>query len=812
MGDKLSPPPPPSSHESSPAPPLLCIRPLPVQSKLVERGSQKGKGIAVFTSGGDSQGMNAAVRSVVRFGIYLGCKVFFIREGYQGMVDGGKCFEETDWASVSGIIHRGGTVIGSARCSDFRERAGRLRAARNLVQRGINNLVVIGGDGSLTGANKFRQEWSSLVAELQEQQLVSAEEAAACSHLNIVGMVGSIDNDFCGTDMTIGTDSALHRILEAVDAIKSTALSHQRTFIMEVMGRHCGYLALVAGIVTEADWVFVPEWPPELDWPERLCCKLEQEREAGQRLNIIIVSEGAIDREGNPITADKVKSVVVDRLKQDTRVTVLGHVQRGGAPSAFDRILGCRMGAEAVLALMDAGPDTPAAVVSLDGNAAVRVPLMACVEKTQAVTKAMEEKNWTLAVQLRGKSFQRNLETYRMLTRLKPPAPESADPGRWNLAVMHIGAPACGMNAAVRSFTRNCIYSGNRPFGVEDGIDGLINNEVKPLSWGEVSGWVSEGGAFLGTKRTLPETDYAACAATLARHNIQGLVVIGGFEAYHAVLQFAEHREQFKQFRIPMVTLPATISNNVPGTDFSIGADTALNEITEICDRIRQSAQGTKRRVFIVETMGAYSGYLATMAGLAGGADAAYIHEEKFGVKQLMKDLDVMANKMDKGHIYRGLILRNNCANQNYDTDFLYRLYSEEGKDKFTVRQNVLGHMQQGGSPSPFDRNVATKMAAKTVTWLVDQLNHCAARDGTVHAEEPGTAALLGMRTRAYRFQPVQQIKLETDFTHRVPSHPQWWMKIRSIMSILAQHDSTYQVEELDPATMDRPPNPDRKI
>jgi len=784
-------------HEPYPNP--LPIVPLAVQRKLVERGSQKGKGIAVFTSGGDSQGMNAAVRAVVRFGIYLGCKVYFIKEGYQGMVDGGDCIAEADWASVSGIIHRGGTVIGSARCTDFREREGRLKAAKNLIGKGITNLVVIGGDGSLTGANRFRQEWESLVKELLDTNQITKEVAEANSHLNIVGMVGSIDNDFCGTDMTIGTDSALHRIIEAVDAIVPTAFSHQRTFIMEVMGRHCGYLALVAGIVTEADWVFVPEWPPETNWPEKLCKKLGTERETGQRLNIIIVSEGAIDRDGNPITADTVKKVVVEQLKQDTRVTVLGHVQRGGAPSAFDRVLGCRMGAEAVLALMDATPTTPAVVVSLDGNAAVRVPLMDCVEKTQAVTKAMNGKNWELAVQLRGKSFQRNLETYRMLTRLKPPL--QIDCTGWNLAVMHIGAPCCGMNAAVRSFTRNCIYSGNNPYGIHNGIDGLIAGEVKPIAWSDVTGWVCEGGALLGTKRTLPEQDFHACAEQLKKHNIQGLVVIGGFEAFQAVLQLADQREKFKAFKIPMVVLPATISNNVPGTDFSIGADTALNEITEICDRIRQSAQGTKRRVFIVETMGGYSGYLATMAGLAGGADAAYIHEEKFGIQELMKDLDIMAFKMDKGNIYRGLVLRNECANSNYDTDFLYRLYNEEGKEKFSVRQNILGHMQQGGWPSPFDRNVATEMAAKTVTWLVEQLTHCAARDGTVHAEDPSTATLLGMRTRAYKFQPVQHIKNDTDFKFRVPKGDQWWMKLRSIMSILAQHDSTYEVEGLDPTS-----------
>ena len=168
-----------------------------------------------------------------------------------------------------------------------------------------------------------------------------------------------------------------------MDAIIPTAFSHQRAFVLEVMGRHCGYLALIAGIVSEADFVFIPEWPPEEDWPERLCTKLDLERQAGQRLNIIIVAEGAMDRQGKAITADDVKKVIMDRMDIDTRVTVLGHVQRGGAPSAFDRILGSRMGAESVLALVEATPDTEPCVVTLVGNKAIRVPLMACVEKTQ---------------------------------------------------------------------------------------------------------------------------------------------------------------------------------------------------------------------------------------------------------------------------------------------------------------------------------------------------------------------------------------------------------------------------------------------
>ena len=247
------------------------------------------KKIGVFTSGGDSPGMNAAVRAVVRFGIHLGCNVYLIKEGYQGLVDGGDCFQEAYWETVSGIISTGGTVIGSARCMEFREREGRLKAARNLVEKRISNLVVIGGDGSLTGANLFRQDWPGLLKDLVETKQITEEEQKTFSHLNIVGMVGTIDNDFCGTDMTIGTDTALHRIIETTDKIMATAYSHQRTFIIEVMGRHCGYLALVGGIASEADYVFIPECPAETNWPEDLCMKLTLGREkAGQRANIIL--------------------------------------------------------------------------------------------------------------------------------------------------------------------------------------------------------------------------------------------------------------------------------------------------------------------------------------------------------------------------------------------------------------------------------------------------------------------------------------------------------------------------------------------
>ncbi|XP_043492801.1 ATP-dependent 6-phosphofructokinase isoform X5 [Polistes fuscatus] len=767
------------------------------QTKFIKPGSHKGKGLAVFTSGGDSQGMNAAVRAVVRMGIYLGCKVFFIREGYQGMVDGGSNIVEASWSSVSCIIHRGGTMIGSARCTDFRERAGRLRAAKNLVTNGISNLVVIGGDGSLTGANLFKEEWADLLKELTKNGEITPEQSEKYKYLHIVGLVGSIDNDFCGTDMTIGTDSALHRIIESIDAIVSTAYSHQRTFIMEVMGRHCGYLAIVGALAAEADYVFFPECPPPVDWPEKLCKKLEQERLTGQRLNIIIVAEGAVDRNGDPITAAKVHKVVVDKLQQDTRITVLGHVQRGGNPSAFDRVLGCRMGAEAVMALMEATPETEACVVTLDGNQAVRLPLMECVRRTKAVAKAMADKNWDLAVQLRGKGFARNLETYKMLTRLKAPSDYDINAkDHHTVAVMHIGSPSCGMNAAVRSFVRNCIYRGDKVYGVCDGVLGLMSGKFKLMDWPSVTGWVAQGGAYLGTKRAPPKDDQLPqIAQKLKEFGIQALLIIGGFEGYQTGLMFYNARDKFEEFRIPIAMIPATISNNVPGTEFSLGCDTALNEITEICDRIRQSAQGTKRRVFIIETMGGYCGYLATVAGLAGGADAAYIFEEKFNIKDLNHDVIAMAAKMSEG-VQRGLILRNENANLNYNTDFMQRLFSEEGKGLFSCRMNIIGHMQQGGSPTPFDRNLGTKMGAKAVEWFSEQFKKCINAEGRTYTTDSTSAVMLGIVRRQYRFTPFTELLEVTDFEHRIPTY-QWWMKLRPLLKVLAKHESTYEEEGL---------------
>ncbi|XP_047423936.1 ATP-dependent 6-phosphofructokinase, platelet type isoform X3 [Mugil cephalus] len=777
-----------------------------------ENLSGAGKAIAVLTSGGDAQGMNAAVRAVVRMGLYVGAKVYFIHEGYQGMVDGGENIREATWESVSSMLQVGGTVIGSARCKEFRSHEGRLKAAHNLVQRGITNLCVIGGDGSLTGANLFREEWSGLLGELVEQGLIEADAVQKYSALHIVGMVGSIDNDFCGTDMTIGTDSALHRIIEVVDAIMTTAQSHQRTFVLEVMGRHCGYLALVSALACGADWVLIPEMPPEDGWEEKMCQKLSATRSRGTRLNIIIVAEGAIDRHGKPITSSFVKELVVKCLGFDTRVTILGHVQRGGTPSAFDRILASRMGVEAVLALLETTANTPACVVSLCGNQSVRLPLMECVQMTQEVQKAMDQKRFEEAVRLRGRSFENNLRTYKLLAHRKP---ESELPvSNFNVAVLNVGAPAAGMNAAVRSAVRVGISEGHKMFAVSDGFEGFYKGQIKEIKWADVGGWTGQGGSLLGTKRTLPAKHVDKIAEQMRKYNINALLVIGGFEALLSLLELLTARGKYDEFCVPMVMVPATVSNNVPGSDLSIGADTALNAITTTCDRIKQSASGTKRRVFIIETMGGYCGYLASVGGLASGADAAYIFEEPFDIRDLQANVEHLTEKM-KTTIQRGLVLRNENCNDNYTTDFIYQLYSEEGRGVFDCRKNVLGHMQQGGAPSPFDRNFGTKISAKAMQWVSKKLVETFRQDeGRVFANTEDSCCLLGMRRRALVFQPVVQLKEDTDFIHRIPKE-QWWLKLRPLMKILAKYKTSYDVSDsgqLEHVVRNRPKESDASV
>ena len=306
--------------------------------------------IAVLTSGGDAPGMNAAIRAVTRTAIYNNLEVIGIREGYRGMIEN---LYTPLWShDVSDIIQRGGTILKTARCMEFKTSEGRQIAYNNLKAIGVNGVIVIGGDGTFTGARIFNEEFD----------------------IPLIGIPGTIDNDLYGTDYTIGYDTALNTVVEAVDKIRDTASAHNRMFFIEVMGAEAGFIALRSGIATGAEAIIIPEVDDEVE-------KLNKLLESGRRQkasNIVIVAEG--DKEGG---AYKLANTVKEHYPNyDIRITVLGHVQRGGSPSAFDRVTASRLGYAAVEALLD---DQKSTMVGIQNNEIALVPFRKAVKLHKSV-------------------------------------------------------------------------------------------------------------------------------------------------------------------------------------------------------------------------------------------------------------------------------------------------------------------------------------------------------------------------------------------------------------------------------------------
>jgi 6-phosphofructokinase 1 len=313
--------------------------------------------IAVLTSGGDAPGMNAAIRAVTRCALDSGWEVYGVRHGYRGLVDG-----EMDLLTaraVGGIIQQGGTILGSARCPEFKEESVRRKALRHLAQHGVDGLVVIGGNGSQTGSHALAQ-----------------------MGLDVVGVASTIDNDLVGSDVTLGVDTALNIALEAIDRLKITASSHARAFLVEVMGRNSGYLALMAGIAGGAEVIVIPE--AEVS-PDQIAAELAHAYERGKAHALAVVAEGAT------YNAEKLAEYFKEHKASigfDLRATTLGHVQRGGAPTAYDRILGSRLGAGAVQAM--ARRELGVVVGMIHGEVAC-TPLAQVVGKTKPINPELFE-------------------------------------------------------------------------------------------------------------------------------------------------------------------------------------------------------------------------------------------------------------------------------------------------------------------------------------------------------------------------------------------------------------------------------------
>lgn len=737
-----------------------------LERKPVEGRDSEGR-VAVMTSGGDSQGMNAAIRAIVRTCLHYKMIPYGIMEGYNGLVEeNSNLMVSLTSGDVSGILQSGGTILGTARSPLFRTEAGRRTAVYNLAKKGITHLMVVGGDGSLTGAEVLRQEWKEHVSYLQAEGKLDKEDGNYL--LKIVGLVGSIDNDLVGLDMTIGADTALTRIVESVDNIISTATSHQRCFVIQCMGRNCGWLTLMAGITTGCDFILIPELPLSLQWREKVLLKLQAGRKAGRRALIVLVSEGAKDVEGNEITGQMVKEALASEF--DTRLTILGHIQRGGSPTVYDRVMSSLLGVQAVKEVMEPSFEE-SVIIGIRGERICTLPL------ASTIANAREASKGGTSIEMRGNAFQRALEGFLTFSRCQPKVKAGGE-GHVVL-LMHMGAGAPGMNYAVRAAVRLLMSRGHRVLVALDGMEGLLAEDVVAMDWDTVNGWTSSGGSMLGTSRRKMKAGEAdRMVEILDKHNVSGMMLIGGWECLDLFSAISTLPSDHRLHSIPITHVPATISNNIPLCDYSLGSDTALNNIIASVDKMKSSAQAN--RLFVVEVMGSRCGYLATMSGFACGAELVYTHEVGVSLAGLAVDSEQMKERFSgrKGQRLKmvnvkrriALAVVGQCASDAYTTKTIARILEEEGKGVFSVRSAVLAHTQQGGNPSARDRLLAHGLVSHGCDWLCESL--AAGRGGCM------TVVRRGNEEKAVGFG---EMKGAMDEKNRRPANPRYHMDTRSL-------------------------------
>ncbi len=725
--------------------------------------------IGIITSGGDAPGMNAAIRAITRCALDRGVEVVGIHEGWQGVVDGGAKFRTFDWRSTGGILQLGGTILGTARSEAFRTPAGRRQAALNLALAGIDGLVVIGGDGSLTGALLLYQEWAEHLKALAADGRIPPEKAENPAPFRIVGLPGSIDNDQFGTDMSIGADTALNTIVEAVDKLKSTADSHQRTFVVEVMGRRCGYLAVMGAVATGADWVLIPEEEMDTRWHYRMVEALRNGREAGRRHDVLIFAEGARHSDGLPIRADTLTEILKNRMGVEARVTVLGHVQRGGSPSAFDRILASRLGAAAVEYI--AGPDPTPVMIGQVHNMTKATPLEEVVAKSAEINTQIDHGNFEMALQMRGRSFLDSLQVLKTLARAQPKA-ELAERGR--IAIMTGGPDAPGMNAILRTALRIGRNEGQDVVGVRFGFGGLARGDVVDLGWMDVQNWINLGGSELGAVRyAMSDADIPLMAEQIRKWDIRGIIAVGGLSTYQQAIKLLKARDTYKEFNIPIILVPATIDNNLPATDFTVGADTALNNIIDALDKIKYTASAA-HRTYVVEVMGRESGYLALASSIASGAEMQLLSEDGIDLDMLQRDIQQLRRGFAGGKKL-GLVIIAEDASPYYDTDFVRRIMEAESHGQFDVRPIILGHLQRGGVPTAFDRIQGSRLGAHAARRIMDDI-----------ASGSTELSVVGVQRRGIEVTPFQEAMQQMDWDHGRPKE-QGWLHWRDLADVLAK-------------------------
>lgn len=844
--------------------------------------------IAVLTSGGDAPGMNMCVHAIVRTAIRCNSMVYGVYDGYTGLINDG--IKRLGFNDVVKHAPMGGTFLRSSRCPEFMERSGRKRAVWCLLKKGIDCLVVLGGDGSVKGAQILRNEFDGFVDEFVSEDVLkfeceetsetnsisgSKEEAqmvdkspSVCNEaardvesknamatriskhgdmlvlskrysLKVVHIPCSIDNDIPSTDTMIGSDTALHRVIECFDSLSFTMDSHRRAFVIEVMGRHCGFIALMSGFAVNADFVLLPE-STNASWRDKVIGCIRKVRKDGKNGIAVILAEGATDPMGKKINAEDVKDLIVKETGIDSRVLKLGHIQRGGAPSARDRILSVLSGMEAVSNLLY-GVETAVSICS-QNNMLRRVGMKELIEECERV-KGLDEKGnvegsrgsffrmaHSLLEELRAygkKDIDENIGCNRVhmnntviRTDQKPDLKNSrgrADVKTSGVAstktgakiipnkilVLHHGRRVPGMNVALNTIVEYCHQMNQQLFCSENGFEGLLNDKLIRPSKYEFLSMIHDGGSVIGC--SFGGEDAHRIVDKLVYHGIRNVVMMGGVECLWVIERIrnvvekaieeleatintaeteanktsnnkneqketsktnektADTREDAKNdgeaatrahrlrilkgFRV--ILIPFSQENNIPGTEMSIGTDTALNSITHSVDRVRLSATSTRKQVFLVEVSGT-TGYLSLMGGIASNAFECFIPEraesidflskvcKKIRKRYAMNDkqgIVVMRcsqsfNRMSSASLCTLMRSDNGCYDGCHDSSQAINHPSMRNANNahntscamhkgFAVNFVVLGEIQAGSNPSPTDRIMSAVLGMRAIKFLM---------------------------------------------------------------------------------------------
>lgn len=571
------------------------------------------------------------------------------------------------------------------------------------------------------------------------------------------------------------------------------------------MGGNCGWLTLLAGIATAADYIFLPECPQQKeDWRTHLQRIVKRNRRNGRRNTLVLLCEGAVAADSTPITSRDVHQVLSEELDIDTRITVLGHVQRGGAPVAYDRILATLQGVEAVSVILESTPDTPSYLIAVKENKILRKDLQDAVRQTFKISTSLKDREFEKAFRAKEAEFIEHYHNFLAINAADQDKKLVKSASLLNIAIINIGAPAGGMNSAVYAMASYCMWKGHRPIAIYNGWSGLARHEsIRSLKWSEIVGWQSRGGSEIGTNRETPnEADVGMIAYYFQKYKIDGLIIVGGFEGFESLRQLEKARELFPAFRIPMVLIPATLSNNVPGTEYSLGSDTALNSLTEFCDNIGISSAATKDKAYVVEVQGGNSGYLATLTSIAIGACATYVPEEGISLVQLSEDIETISKSFDcvqTGDHAGKIILKSQNASKAMSAEKLANIITEEAAGKFEAKSVIPGHLQQGGTPSPIDRTRATKLAIRAVDFILEKSKVLKSQDDVIyeHTKElTESAVVLGVKGSNILFTSVKQLYLfETNIRDRMPKVIHW-DGIRTLSDHMAGRRRIYEDED----------------